>query len=74
MGAWRDLAFHVLDPSFEEGRDRHTGRFDGGAVLEVGNQASTLDLRLPLGAFEAVPALLPLAVLRHVDNDCPVTG
>src|SRR5262245_24935128 len=76
MRPGRHLTLHVLDPAFEEGRNSHPGGFDGGAFLQLSNQAGAFDLRLPLGAPEAVPTLLALTALRiaHVDDDCPMAG
>src|SRR5262249_18845736 len=75
MRPGRYLPLHVLDPALEESGDRHAGG-DVGAVLQIGDQAGSLYLRLALRASEAVPAPLALTGLRiaRVDDDGPVTG
>jgi hypothetical protein len=76
MRARRDLAFHVLNPALEEGRNRHASGIDASAVLRLGEQPGTLDLGLALGARKGMPAALAFAGLRiaHVDDDGPMTG
>jgi hypothetical protein len=75
MRPWRDLAGHVLNPSVEEGGDRHAGRFDAGAVLHLGQQTGALNLRLALGSLEGVPALLTLVGgVAPVNDDGPMAG
>src|SRR5215831_9071427 len=76
MRPGRDLSLHVLDPAFEEGRDGHARGVDVGAVLQLGDQAGGLDLRLSLGARKGMPTAFAIAGLRiaRVNHDGPVTG
>src|SRR5262245_31426819 len=76
MRPGRDLPLHVLDPALEEGGDRHAGRVDVGAVLDLGQQPGALNLRLALGAREGMPTAFALSGLciTHIDDDGPTTG
>jgi hypothetical protein len=67
---------HVLDPALKEGRDRHAGGIDTGAVLKLRNQARAFDLCLTLRSLETVPTALALAGGRiaHVGHDGPMAG
>jgi hypothetical protein len=55
---------------------RGLGRLDVIAPAGDGDKLGAFDLRLALGAGEAMPAALALTGLRiaHVNNDCPTAG
>ena len=73
---WCGLRPDVVEPSIEEGRNRELVRLDRAAALQLSDQPGALDLCLPLGAREAVPAALALPGLRvaGVQDDRPAAG
>src|SRR5215813_10059968 len=75
-GPRRHLGLDVGEPLFKEARHRQPGRLDGGAPLQFCEQPSSLHLRLPLRASEAMPAPLALTGYRiaDVDDDGPMAG
>src|SRR5262249_55935261 len=55
--------------------NRDPGWIDGPTALQFHDQASTLDLRLFLGALERVPAAFaPAGGVQRINDDGPVTG
>ena len=66
----------MAEPTVQKGRNSHPRWIDIGPPFPFGDQASAFDLRLPLGAFDAMPFATALAGLRiaHVDDDGPMTG
>jgi hypothetical protein len=76
MRARGDVWLDMSEPTLEELQERDFGRLDIAPVADAGDQSRTFDLRLPLGAFEAVPlpAALPGGGVALIKDDCPMSG